>query len=215
MAITSSAQPALAGITAAALLFGLVQCSSEKIVLSRALPEGSSTGGFTSGGNVAGGGPASDGLCFAHGDCPTFSVCQDSQCVSCPAVPALCSGPCPFNFFPLLAERNGCEICECVAPSECVSNDDCQPWEICYAGVQCTQGCTQPSCCSGNQCSQPGCGPPWDAAGCVVAGCPGGGSCLSECDREACDCNGVDWMCVGSIGGVTGTSSCAWTCSSP
>jgi hypothetical protein len=74
----------------------------------------------------------------------------------------------------------------------------------CYPGLFCTDWCPpkDPTCCFGNVCSLPGCGP--NTAGCSVTGCPQGQECVEQgCVSGFCDCDGFDWICgPDCIGGI-------------
>lgn len=169
--------------------------------------------GIATGGSSLGG-TTGTSSCAVHADCPYESLCTRGGCAPCADVS--CDGVvCPFAFVPTLVGRNGCVICECVPPSECTHDDDCQLWEICYPGAQCQEGCTEPTCCFGNRCGQPGC-PSLVEVSCVVAGCYDGGKCLSECEHVECECNGASWQCSSpGGGGTTASASCAWACTAP
>jgi hypothetical protein len=142
-------------------------------------------------------------------------LCEEGGvCSECSGGTPSCPDTCPDNFFALSIERNGCPVCECAPLSQCVQDSDCQPWEICYAGSQCEDGCTEPWCCFGNQCSQPNCAPGIGIGNCAAFGCHAGDTCLSACEEVVCDCNGADWDCAGTSGGET-VVDCAWACTSP
>ena len=193
---------------------------------SRSGSGGSDSGGYSSGGTGYGGGGSGgyvshggvssaggNGLgeaCTTHGQCAFGTVCGDYSCQACPAEPASCPGPCAYGFQPLLIVRNGCGLCECVPPSQCTGNADCQNGETCYAGTQCQDGCSDPTCCFGNHCSQPGCEgtrPPL----CLAFGCSNGGSCLAACDATSCACDGAGWICENTTGGAP-VASCPQAC---
>ena len=98
-------------------------------------------------------------------------------------------------------------------PSECTVDTECPMDEICYAGVQCQEGCSDPSCCIGNVCSMPGCGasrPPL----CLAFGCSDGWACLATCDATRCECDGVSWVCESTTGGAP-VASCPQACAPP
>jgi hypothetical protein len=155
---------------------------------------GSDAGGFTSAGTgYAGGGGCGSGGGNGLGEA--------------------CTTPCANGFQPLRLVRNGCAICECVPPSECSSNADCQNGDICYAGAQCEEGCSDATCCFGNQCSRPGCGGDLPTL-CLAFGCSNGDSCLAACDATSCECDGVGWVCESTTGGAP-VASCPQACAPP
>ncbi|RYZ02537.1 MAG: hypothetical protein EOO73_31350 [Myxococcales bacterium] len=166
-------------------------------------------------GGAAQGGTAAGGTCASHLDCGAGTVCSASQCVACPAKPTACAGPCDNGFQPLLAEYNGCAVCECAPASECTSKAECLAGQECYPGAQCEPGCSEPSCCSGNRCAAAGCeGSP--IPHCLAAGCAGGALCLAACSAVTCTCEGSSWQCAESPGaaGAPG-ESCPQACVSP
>jgi hypothetical protein len=181
---------------------------------------GSDSGGYTSAGTSYGGvggyGGGGSGLgeaCTIHGQCAFGSLCGDYRCQVCPAAPANCPGPCANGFQPLLLARNGCAVCECVPPSECSSNGDCPGDETCYAGAQCADGCSDPTCCFGNHCSRPGCGSARPSL-CLAFGCSDGESCLAACEATSCECDGASWACQSTTGGAP-VASCPQACAPP
>jgi hypothetical protein len=179
---------------------------------------GTSSGGIEAGGGVGNAGgfggssAGSGGSCTAHEQCGVERWCSGQTCMSCPAAPASCDGPCAHGFQPVSVNRNGCTVCECAPPSECTTNADCQNDEICYAGQHCRDGCAEPSCCFGNQCAAAGCGAP--PGSCLEFGCRGGTECLAACDATSCECNGGTWSCASVTGGAP-VASCPQACSVP
>lgn len=174
---------------------------------------GGVAGTATGGTGVAGEGTG--GNCASHLDCGAGTVCSASQCVACPDTPNACSGPCDHGFQPVLADHNGCALCECAPASECTSNAGCPAGEQCYPGAQCEPGCNEPSCCAGNRCSGVGCaGSP--IPHCLAAGCAGGAVCLAACNAVTCECVGAAWQCAESPGAAGAPSgSCPQACVSP
>jgi hypothetical protein len=189
-----------------------------------ALPIGGATtvGGTTSAGEGTGGpeggsssGGEAAGVCSEHANCPASYRCSDYQCVACEPTPPECTSVCANGFSPQVLSRNGCQVCECVPPSECTMDGDCAGTELCYAGAQCEEGCTTPDCCFGNQCSPAGCAGS-AAPSCLVVGCQGGGECLAACDRVSCECNGQAWDCAESAAaGAPSIDQCPQVCGAP
>jgi hypothetical protein len=192
---------------------------------------GAESGGTGSGGYVtAGVGPSSPGgtgalagsggggaigtSCVSHQSCAGNAICRGGFCEACPEPTASCAGPCRQGFEAVAVSRNGCRICECAPISECVSDADCQNDELCYPGAQCEDGCAEPACCRGNQCSAPGCGP-GAAPHCLAAGCASGGTCLAACDSVTCECSGGSWSCAGSVSTAGAPGNCAQACVPP
>ena len=206
-------------------LFLLVQLGcSPRYELLRTLDEGGAAGslassgtssgsravgGATSVGGTALGGYSAGGVSAAGGS----NSGGEANGGACPTEPVSCPGPCEHGFQPQLLGRNGCAVCECVPPSECTGSADCPSDQICYAGAQCEDACSDPTCCFGNHCSRPGCGssrPPL----CLAFGCSDGESCLAACDATSCECDGAVWTCESTTGGAP-VASCPQVCAPP
>lgn len=173
---------------------------------------GAATGGSSTGGTATGG---TGGNCASQLDCGHGTVCSGSQCVVCVDTPTTCERACDHGFQPVLADYNGCVVCECAPVSECTSSANCAAGEGCYPGAQCAPGCNDPTCCTGNRCGRLGCeGQP--IPHCVAAGCAGGAVCLAACSAVSCECDGTSWRCTESSpsGGAPG-ESCPQACVSP
>jgi hypothetical protein len=206
--------PAIAVLAAVSGVLG-VGCNAERAVLvadNRGAPGGAPARVTGDASPDAPGGIG--GACAGHESCPPGAICQGGICAPCPGEPS-CPAACPFAFSPILVDRNGCAICECAPRSECRSDADCHPAQICYAGVQCEDGCSEPECCFGNLCSAPGCPPAELGASCAVAGCHAGGQCLSNCARAACECRGGSWDCSGEVEPPDAGTLCIWACAAP
>ena len=194
------------------VLLGQLGCSPQYALLetvndsgdggSAAAAVGGASGNPAVGGTTAGGaeygGTGSGG--FSAGD------------AGCGGAATSCTGPCAHGFQPVSVARKGCAVCECAPPSECSSNADCQNGEVCYAGQHCADGCSDPSCCFGNQCSPVGCAP--NANNCLELGCASGGECLAACDSTSCECDGARWICANTTGGAP-VASCPQACTPP
>lgn len=174
---------------------------------------GSSPGGASPLGG-AGGGSAIGASCVSHETCAGNAICRNGFCEACPEPASSCPGPCEQGFEAVSVSRNGCRICECAPISECVSDADCQNDELCYPGAQCEDGCAEPACCRGNQCSAPGCGP-GAAPHCLAVGCASGGTCLAACDSVSCECVDGSWNCTGSASAAGAPGNCAQACVAP
>jgi hypothetical protein len=168
-----------------------------------------SSAGTSVGGGSAG---ATSTPCAMHGECAVGTLCRDNRCLECAQLADTCADPCDHGFRRFHVIRNGCDTCECVPPSECTISTDCANGEVCYAGTHCADGCNDPTCCSGNQCSPAGCGAA--PAACLAFGCSAGGQCLAACEATTCECDGVSWIC-GSTTGGTAVASCPQACASP
>lgn len=128
------------------------------------------------------------GACSRDEDCVVPSVCLNQICSACPST-LRCRPD-----FTVLA-RNGCSWC---APSnECVTDSDCGPGMQCFAGAQCPPGCSDPSCCFGNLCSDPSCGPPPNLD-CSRVGCADGSNCIGTGTVDGCECQPAThtWECM-------------------
>jgi hypothetical protein len=125
--------------------------------------------------------------CSADSDCGPGALCENYQCLPCPA------DPCPASWLPVV--RNGCSVC--VPKSQCKSDQDCSGGQICSAGFSCLPGCkNDPGCCFGNQCATAACGPPI-GVDCLLVGCPPGSLCKAGTDAAACKCDPQlnQWTC--------------------
>jgi hypothetical protein len=131
--------------------------------------------------------------CARDEDCVSASWCANQLCTACPTATR-----CRDNFSAV--KRNDCTWC---APNnECLANSECGGDEVCYAGLQCTPGCqNDPTCCYGNLCGDPSCGPP-TSLDCSKVGCADGGSCLGTASFDECECDEVThvWGCAMSSG---------------
>jgi len=139
--------------------------------------------------------------CRFHSECPADSFCAAGGCRKCAEAPP-CPASCNWKWKPVRLERNGCAVCECAPPNECVRDEDCPDGLVCYAGRQCADGCVEPGCCHGNLCSLPGCDPP-QSADCAYVGCKDG-VCSGDpsCALTGCKC----------APGATDEWSCPNTC---
>lgn len=144
--------------------------------------------------------------CKVHRDCGKGQLCAAGSCVDCKATSSKCPDQCPWGFSPLPTVHNGCAVCECVPPNQCGNDADCGAGSTCYPGAQCDDGCSDPSCCHGNLCSDSGCKPPADSVSCAVVGCAAG-QCRGDdtCKPGACRCNLTStpvtltgWECSGT-----------------
>jgi len=118
--------------------------------------------------------------CSRDEDCVFRSVCLNQTCTACPSTTR-----CRDDFS--LASRNGCGWC---APdNQCFTDSDCEPGLECFTGVQCKPGCNDPSCCFGNLCSDPSCGPPPPNFDCSRVGCADGSNCVGTGIVDGCACN--------------------------
>jgi len=193
------------------VVLGPLGCSPEYALLetvSDSGDAGSAAVAVGTGGNPAVGGAAAGGT--EYGGTGSGGLAGGSA--GCGGAPTACPGPCTHGFQPVLLARNGCPVCECAPPSECSSSADCQNGEVCYAGRHCREGCSEPSCCFGNQCSPAGCSP--NANSCLEQGCVGGAECLAACDATSCECDGSSWICANTTGGAP-IASCPQACSVP
>lgn len=183
---------------------------------------GGSAGETSAGsGNVAGATAGEAGVAGTTGgasqcngvyECTLGSVCNDGMCLVCEPQSAQCPDSCADGSTKMVLDRNGCTVCECLPESECQANADCMDGEICYPGAQCEEGCSDPSCCHGNQCSAPGCST--FAAPCSVVGCEGGAHCDPSCAAVACECVDGSVVCEENIGGTGGAGGTAGTAGS-
>jgi hypothetical protein len=128
--------------------------------------------------------------CSADTDCVSGSWCMQGTCTTCGAATDCRQG---FN----AVARNGCQWC--APPNTCVTNESCGDGQICYPGDQCEPGCSDLTCCHGNQCGDPECGPP-DQLDCSVIGCPDGNPCMGTAQAQNCRCDHHQWMCDMSDG---------------
>jgi hypothetical protein len=123
--------------------------------------------------------------CQTDPDCAEGFWCIQEVCAPCEA-----SVDCAF---PLLAvPRNGCTWC--VPLGDCAGDADCPAGNVCYAGLACLPGCSDPSCCFGSLCGEPGCGRPVDLD-CSLVGCADSGTCDVNGDWQNCTCTGDSWSC--------------------
>ena len=128
--------------------------------------------------------PAGD-PCQADTDCFSGNWCMQGTCTTCGA-----ATDCRDGFGP--AARNGCSWC---APAnECVTDASCGDGMKCFPGSQCEPGCSELTCCHGNLCGDPDCGPP-DQLDCSVVGCPDGNPCMGSAQAHNCRCDHHGWMC--------------------
>lgn len=128
--------------------------------------------------------------CKVHSDCGQGQLCAAGSCIDCKTTSSKCPPDCAWGFSPQPTVHNGCAVCECVPKNECQSDADCGAGSMCYPGAQCDDGCSDPSCCHGNLCSEPGCKPPGESVSCAVVGCAAG-QCRGDiaCKPSACRCN--------------------------
>src|SRR4051812_30230155 len=89
-------------------------------------------------------------LCKLNQDCDQNYVCTGGRCLACEAVPSKCVAKCDWGFTPHAFIRNGCPVCECTPPNDCLLDGDCGVGRVCYPGLQCDDGCTSAKCCFGN-----------------------------------------------------------------
>ena len=133
--------------------------------------------------------PAGD-PCSADTDCMSGSWCMQGICTTCGA-----ATDCREGFSP--AARNGCSWC--APPNECVTDTSCGDGMQCFPGSQCEPGCRDLTCCHGNLCGDPECGPP-DQLDCSVVGCPDGNACMGTSQARDCRCDHHQWTCDMSDG---------------
>lgn len=127
--------------------------------------------------------------CATDEDCITANVCTNAVCTPCPSFMHCRDG---FGAQP----RNGCTWCAPI--NDCLSDDQCGSGMVCYAGAQCPPGCDDPSCCYGNLCSDPSCGPPPSNLDCSRVGCADGSNCVGTGQFEGCACDPSthEWTCM-------------------
>lgn len=129
--------------------------------------------------------------CKGDADCKTGSWCDkaNGNCRACVETPVCLP---PFSFI----QRNGCAYC--IPPDDCQDDGDCNNnGGHCYAGQLCGRDCVNdPSCCFGNRCAAPGCGPT-TGLDCSLFGCPDGTYCDIQDVTQRCVCNQGRWLCTG------------------
>lgn len=123
--------------------------------------------------------------CQIDAHCPQGFWCVANRCTLCPPL-----ADCVFPYVSI--PRNGCSWC--VPLGECASDAECRQGSICYAGQACLPGCTSPSCCFGNLCDEPGCGPT-DDLDCSLVGCGDSGTCEISGEWPNCACSNGSWTC--------------------
>jgi hypothetical protein len=194
-------------------------CSPEYQLLETVAPlAGMAGAGATpsaGGGTLAEGGSGASELGGGGSAQAGTSVGGESEggaAVTCSDASERCSAACTRGFLLTSSERNGCTTCECAPPSECERDADCAAGEVCYAGRHCADGCREPSCCFGNQCSPAGCQA--STSSCLLFGCAGGGECFAACDETRCECDGASWLCQSTTGGDE-AASCPQACAPP
>ena len=138
-------------------------------------------------------GPSAKGAdgeaCARDEDCVTGTVCTSEVCTACPTATR-----CRDDFSAI--KRNGCTWC--TPNNECLSNAECGAGMVCWAGFQCPPGCNDASCCFGNLCSDPSCGPPPSNLDCSRVGCADGSNCVGTGSVDGCACDPTthDWSCM-------------------
>ena len=143
------------------------------------------------------------GECATDADCQSGAEwCVEGACQPCDNSGLVCDLACSYGW--VFYERNGCHPCECAPANQCTSDADCGSGRKCYAGAFCWDWCPpdDPSCCFGNICSGAGCSTP-APGGCVVRGCPQGGTCstTSGCAPSSCSCDSGGWVCTEDCSG--------------
>jgi len=131
------------------------------------------------------------GDCVEDVECGSNTWCLEGTCVPCPPV-GECPA-CPGELEPLI--RNGCETCECVPASQCVSDADCGDPGImrCETGAFCA--CDDHTCCS-NACVSFECAAPEPPPEGCVRPCGEGDPCeTGACRQINCRCDGDHWEC--------------------
>ena len=188
--------------------------------VSSLAPGGSGGTGGTGGAvGTAGSGPATGGCpsggciellpCQSDRNCGprnSPSVCVDGTCVACDALP-MTPPVCVAGWTAMAVARNGCLAWKCSPPTRCMSDGECPPGEIRYAGVDCQPppdgfaGPPPPAVCRGNLCGPPGC-PDTARLDCIVVGCANGFACQSSCPPSVCVCDAMthQWFCDPACG---------------
>ena len=119
---------------------------------------GSGTGGAISTGASGGvdptGGASTGGVveCADHRQCPEGQLCHSrGQCIDCSEAPFDACPECEASKDIARLRLNGCALCICFTPNECVVGSECASG-ICLGGSICEDLCEDLACCYGNTC---------------------------------------------------------------
>lgn len=132
--------------------------------------------------------------CSSDLDCGPMAWCVNQRCRPCHRPPP--GSRCELALF----FRNGCPWC--VTASNCRSDADCGFGKVCYPGQPCAPGCpsSDPACCHGSICGDPGC-PPTAGLDCSLVGCPDGSWCDLVTAGQTCQCSPAgQWLCTQGSG---------------